>query len=191
MQDRAYATDWKSGFSLIEVLVSTVILSIGVIGAASMQLAALKTTQQAEFQMHALQLATEMADKLRATKGWGDNDAANPFLKVDYLGVNDPLTLKINCFGPDENCDAHAMASFEIYEMEKKIKRLLPKGRLKICRDVAPWDSSSHSFRWDCTSSDSTGTIVIKLGWSEQRGSNISGVSPAVDQPRFVLTVQS
>ena len=50
----------EHGFSLIEVLISVFVLAVGVIGAAGMQLTALRTTQQSVFQTKALHLATEM-----------------------------------------------------------------------------------------------------------------------------------
>src|SRR3954468_11288154 len=72
-----------AGFSLIEVLVSVLVLAIGVIGAAGMQLTALRTSQQSAFQTAALELAADMADKMRA------NDSQmrrtdNYYLSVDF-----------------------------------------------------------------------------------------------------------
>src|SRR5690606_29049477 len=75
----------ENGFSLIEVLVAVFVLAVGVIGAAGMQLAALRTSQQSSFQTRALHLAAEMADVMRANVGQMKRaDAANPYLHVDY-----------------------------------------------------------------------------------------------------------
>src|SRR5690606_15894095 len=65
-QMKASTENGENGFSLIEVLVAVFVLAVGVIGAAGMQLAALRTTQQSSFQTRALHLAAEMADYMRA-----------------------------------------------------------------------------------------------------------------------------
>jgi len=58
----------QSGFSMLEVLISIVILSIGALGAAGMQVSALKDTGSANSRFRAASLATAMADSLRADR---------------------------------------------------------------------------------------------------------------------------
>jgi len=167
----------QSGFTLFEVLVSVFVLALGVIGAAGMQLTALRTTQQSSLQTTALELASEMADKMRANANQMKlSDDLNPFLKVNYYSVRDgdpaaPATL---CFG-NANCDAQALADFDIYEWKKRIKLALPGGRAMICRDASPWDSAAGAFRWGCGTSlaaSNGAPMVIKLGW---QGKNPDG----------------
>lgn len=57
------------GFSLIEVLVSIVILSIGLLSVASLQISGLRVGQSSFYRAQAAQLATDMADRLRANLG--------------------------------------------------------------------------------------------------------------------------
>ena len=58
----------QSGFSMLEVLVSILVLSIGAIGAAGMQVAALKDSGSANSRYRAASLAGAMADTLRADR---------------------------------------------------------------------------------------------------------------------------
>lgn len=58
----------EHGFSLLEVLISVVVLSIGALGAAGMQIAALKDTGSASTRYRAASLASGMADALRADR---------------------------------------------------------------------------------------------------------------------------
>jgi type IV pilus assembly protein PilV len=58
----------QSGFSLLEVLISIVVLSIGALGAAGMQVAALKDTGSANSRYRAASLASGMTDTLRANR---------------------------------------------------------------------------------------------------------------------------
>jgi len=57
------------GFSLIEVLVATVVMSIGLLGLASLQVSGLRVGQSSFYRAQAAQLATDMADRLRANFG--------------------------------------------------------------------------------------------------------------------------
>jgi type IV pilus assembly protein PilV len=54
-----------AGFTLIEVLVSTIILAIGLLGLASMQTLALKDNRDAFFYSQASSLAYEMSDRMK------------------------------------------------------------------------------------------------------------------------------
>ncbi|MGR9012099.1 MAG: type IV pilus modification protein PilV [Gammaproteobacteria bacterium] len=65
------------GFTLIEVLVSMVILAIGLLGLASLQGISLKNNQDAYLFSQANALAYEMSDRIKANKlGWTSIPAA-------------------------------------------------------------------------------------------------------------------
>lgn len=59
----------QRGFSLIEVLVSVVVLSVGLLGLAALQVSGLRVGQSSFYRAQAAQLATDMADRLRANLG--------------------------------------------------------------------------------------------------------------------------
>ncbi|OGA04834.1 MAG: type IV pilus modification protein PilV, partial [Betaproteobacteria bacterium RIFCSPLOWO2_02_64_14] len=54
---------------MIEVLVSVLLFSTGVLGMAAMQLNAMKSNQTSSVRSHAVFLAYEMADRMRAGRG--------------------------------------------------------------------------------------------------------------------------
>lgn len=56
----------QSGMTLIEVMVALLILSVGVLGAAAMQLNALKYTDSAMRKTHASFIAQDMLERIRA-----------------------------------------------------------------------------------------------------------------------------
>ena len=132
-----------------------------------MQLAAARTTQQSAFQTVALQLASEMSDKIRANDLSSKMHADNPFLAVDYNATTqgEPAAPKKLCFGFE--CSDQDLAAFDIYEWEKRVKNELPGGRARICRDARPWNDAIRSLTWECTpaSGKETASLVIKLGW--------------------------
>ena len=57
-----------SGFSLVEVLISIVVLSFGLLGMVGMQAAALQSNREARLQSSAVLLARDMADMMRGNK---------------------------------------------------------------------------------------------------------------------------
>ena len=184
-----------TGFTLIEILISIGVLALGVIGAASMQLSALHASRQSSFQTVAIQLAAETADKMRAN-GYSSlaNDAANPFLGVDFqTGVGNDITAAVaECYLADANCSAAEMAKLDIQELQNRVN-VLPKGRVRICRDDAPWDSTAGTYRWACPAASTPGApIVIKLGW--QAGKADADDAQNTDSafpPNIVLVVAS
>lgn len=166
----------QGGFTLVEVLTSMFVLALGVIGSAGMQLTALRTAQQSAFQTAALQLASEMADKMRANGHQSGLDELNPFLDIDYASATDaapaPGTL---CYAA--GCSAEELAKFDIDEWKTRVKAALPGGRVRICRDSNPWDSAAGAFTWGCTpaaTGANTAALVIKIGW-QGKGSNPDG----------------
>jgi len=167
----------QSGFTLAEVLVSVLVLALGIIGTAGMQLTALRTSQQTAFQTAAIQLASEIADKMRANSGrFNLADDVNPFLDLDYASSSDPLPpLGKTCHA--SSCSAEELANFEIHEWKSRIKTALPGGRIRICRDAQPWDAGAGMFRWNCTvsaTSKNVSSLVIKIGW-HGKGRNPDG----------------
>ena len=160
----------KNGFSLIEVLISVFVLTVGVIGAAGMQLTALHTAQQSAFQTRALHLASNMADMIRANvEQMRLDDSVNPYLRVDYAAS--PTTTHVS----EHQC----------YDAD------LPGGRVRICRDASPWNATAGRFEWDCAlpSRSTSAPLVIKIGWQEKNSAGKPMQNSTSFAPGMVLTV--
>ncbi|MBL4868595.1 MAG: type IV pilus modification protein PilV [Pseudomonadales bacterium] len=56
----------SAGFSMVELLVSLIIFSIGLLGAVSLQITGMKNNQSAYLRSQASSLASEMADRIRS-----------------------------------------------------------------------------------------------------------------------------
>lgn len=67
----------QSGFTLIEVLVSVLILLVGMLGVVGMQMLSLQANQGAYFRSQAVYIASEILDAMRA----------NPTAAADYVGT--------------------------------------------------------------------------------------------------------
>jgi len=182
----------QNGFTLIEVLISVFVLALGVIGAAGMQLVAMRTGQQSGLQTVAVQLASEMADNMRQNAvEMNKADSDNPYL-FTYNSATDtaPAAPGKICYGAA--CDSAELAAFDIYEWQTRLKAGLPGGRVVICRDETPWDTGAAKLTWDCASTIATVNsvpFVIKVGW---QGKDVDKDKKLLtDQPPSVaITVQ-
>lgn len=161
------AVSRQNGVSLIEVLVSILVLALGVIGAGGMQLAALRTSRQSGLQTAAIQLASELADRMRANDHqMKQADADNLFLGLDYRAAVDGEPSQPGKLCHTGACSPRELAEFDLYDWKRRLRSTLPDGRAVICRDAAPWSDSGKNLTWACTTgAGNAGTLVIKVGW--------------------------
>ena len=153
----------QAGFSLVEVLVAVLVLALGVLGAARLQLTALRTGQQSGLHSAAVQLAAEMADRIRANDAsMRAADADNPFLGADYDAANGTPLAPALCYA--SGCDSEALARFDLYEWQRRLQAALPGARAAICRDGEPWNAAARAFQWECDD-EPDAPLVIKVGW--------------------------
>jgi type IV pilus assembly protein PilV len=161
----------QKGFSLTEVLVAVLVLTLGIIGAAGMQLTATRTSQHTLYHGIGLQIASEIADGIRANDSeMRLSDGNNRFMSVDYDSSkeSDPGPPPVLCYATA--CDSGQLALFDIHQWKTRVRDGLPGGRLVICRDARPWNDEKSAFAWDCTpGSGERASLVIKLGWRSKQ----------------------
>src|SRR5471032_399648 len=108
------------GFSMIEVLASILIVSIGLLGLAGLQIIGLRNSQGATQRTIAAQLAYDMTDRMRANMvavGTGDYNyptysAAGGAAKA---GTNTPSCIQSGSTAPT-GCTTTQMAWQDVYE---------------------------------------------------------------------------
>ena len=185
-------TTKQSGFTLIEVLVSVFVLALGVIGVAGMQLTAMRNSQVSNYQTVAVQLAAELADKMRSNAvEMAKTDDSNAFIFTYNSATDGEPTVGTKCYAT--TCTAEQMADFDVYEWKQRLRALLPGGRVAICRDTTPVDSGA--LKWACTSSltaQGDAPLVIKVGWLG-RGKNPDGTDnkDGTYPPSVAIAVES
>ncbi len=164
----------NSGFSLIEILVSLVVLSIGLMGLAGLQIAGLKGTNDAHYRTQASLLMMDLADRMRANQ-------------VGVAEGKYRTSSTINCANPparqcdSESCEGDKLALFDRYTITCGIKKLLPQSQLEIDCDVSDKDRDScevHEQETDeCQASDLGSdtqlnkTHIIRICWKEAKTS--------------------
>ena len=168
---RTQTSPTQVGFSLIEVLVAIIVLSIGMLGAVGMQSTALKLNKESKNQAAAVMFARELGEKMRGnhTVAIQTTAANNPYLfDTTLTGTPSVATFSVNCF--TAGCPILKDAAiWDVAEWQTRVQASLPTPRVKVCFDRNPYDSAGNA-RWDCT--DDGDLSVLKMGWTS---SNTAG----------------
>ena len=118
----------ENGFSLVEILVSIFISSVGLLGFAALQGASLKYNHNAYVRSQAILLAYDMADRIRANRSGAEND--------QYDIINTPI-ISHSCNEDDTDpgsvpspggCTPDQMAEYDAYRWRNDVSTYLPSG---------------------------------------------------------------
>ncbi len=154
----------ERGFTLVEVLVALFVLCVGIVGAGAVQITAERTRQQASLRSEAAQLANALAARMRVNPAIAAlPDGANPYLSFHYDAADGLPAAPALCFG-GATCAPDALAQFDLHEMRQTLHAQFPRGRVVVCRDSTPWDTSRNAYRWNCDGALDA-LPVVKLGW--------------------------
>lgn len=160
------------GFSLLEILISIVVLSFGVLGAVGLQASALQANREARMQSTGVRFADELSELLQGNHSIAvlTNAAQNPYLIDRSSGdtAAAPACGIPSAKKESESCSSSTeIAQRDIDEWWARLNDTersgLPGVRAVICFDSAPYDNAGLP-RWEC---DNTGsTVAIKIGWT-------------------------
>jgi type IV pilus assembly protein PilV len=175
------------GFTMLEALVSILILSFGLLGLAGLFVSGAQNNRSANLRTIATQQAYNMADRMRTNLT--ALTVLNPTVPYYHL----PTATQTNCY-TTEICDSQTMAKNDYYEWNDPASAisnptLLPGGYGVICIDSTPNDGT-----WNGTAvthaCDGVGTsYAIKVWWLDDRRSG-AATNTAAAYLRFVATLQ-
>ena len=158
----------QSGFTLIEVLVSALILSIGLVGVAGLQAVSLKNNQSAYMRSQASALAYDLADRMRSNVN-GANAGS-------YVPANAAATS--NC-KTTTGCTVQQLAQNDLAEWNASLATNLPLGVGFVCIDSTPYDGASPA----SPACDGNGTqFSVKVWWDENRDGAITVTAPNTER---------
>lgn len=148
---------YQSGVGLIEVLVALIIMSVGLLGIASLYVTALQAKTTSLSRMKAVNLAQDMADRIRA----------NPSAVSSYTLANSDSQTTLgsspNCSSTSETCSSTQMALFDKYEWDKMI--------YDATRGMSLPGQATRSIT---VSSSSPSIITITLTWQEKGSGDLT-----------------
>lgn len=114
-----------AGASLIEVLVSLLVLSLGVLAVAALQLIAKRNNMDAGQRTIAAQLAYDIIERMRANSStealvvYVANASPYPTAFVGYDKLGEAPS--VNCTGPTDLCSAVQLARHDLWEWEESL----------------------------------------------------------------------
>ncbi len=111
----------QRGFSLVEVLIALVIMSVGMLGIAGLYVQSMQAGRTSMLRHHAVTLAGDVADRIRA----------NPRAGIAYQGAG----LNGSCVSGVVDCDEVAMAGHDILLWKEQAVDTLPAGDVTITFD--------------------------------------------------------
>ncbi|WKB52418.1 type IV pilus modification protein PilV [Eleftheria terrae] len=130
---RAVLRKRQQGVSLIEILVSILIMSFGVLALAALIGNASRYNKTTEFRSIATLLAADIGDRMRANPAGAMADQYN--LKNDYAELDEAPEVP-DCADP-ANCTPAEIADRDMAEWRGNLFRLLPGGNAYVDRDSA------------------------------------------------------
>jgi len=170
---------------MVEVLVSLVIFAFGLLGAAGLQLATLKSNQFAASSATAISLGREYAEIMQSFPSAiiSTTSGTSTFFIDTDTAIASPNPAA--CLGTATNCTTDQLATALKEDWRARVRAALPGGRAEVCRDSEPRTSAGDLEWGGC---DDTGDlVVVKLGWA---GRNDKGEDLfTTDRPRMVMPV--
>jgi len=142
----------QAGVGLIEVLISILIASFGLLGLAGLQVASLRYQKVAQFRSTASQYSADIADRMRANVAGAK--AGNYITSASgKLGDNAAATVCTT------GCDAAKVAAQDIYNWRLGLAKAMAGGWGEIAGDIAAGFVITIYFKEPGKATDASGAI--------------------------------
>jgi len=148
----------QTGVGLVEVMVSLLVLSIGFLVSANMQLQGMRSNQESYYQSKALMLANDMMDRMRNNR---DGVVAG-----EYNAMKTSADL-VRPACVNTGCDAAGLAQLDRYEWSAALHNL--RGADSFVPALPP-DAEGNAAVGEITDTGAGGVFLIALTWTRQDG---------------------
>lgn len=154
-----------AGFSLLEVLIALVILSVGLLGVAGLLSATMKSNGSAYMRTQATMLAYSIIDRMRSNLPAVQNTDYNTSMPATPAPSG-----STNC--NSTACASPALAAYDIAQWEYALAQSLPQGRGSIATSVTPGAT----------------TVTVTVLWDDGRANAALGGSPTATTFSFAVS---
>lgn len=139
-------TTQQLGFSLIEVMVALVVLSVGMIGMAALHGQGLSASRTAVYRTQAISLNADLADRIRA----------NRLGQAAYAGA----AANNGCSAA--SCTPAQMAADDLFVWQQRVQQMLPNGQGQVAYNggtIPP--TFTITIQWDDVSQGTASDQVV------------------------------
>ena len=144
----------RRGIALMEALIAIVLLSVGALAYAGLQMKGLSANSSSLWRSKASLLAYDMADRMRANR--------EGLTAGRYNALSTPQAIT-DC-GVNANCTATRMALLDYSQWSTALGSELPGGSGVVCVDATPDDGTAAAPGCD----GAGGMLAVKVFWSER-----------------------
>lgn len=155
----------QRGTTMIEVLVSIVVFSFGMLGMLGMVVSSLKMTSTSGYRSFAAEQLAAMAEALNA----------NPDLIANF-NYTSSQTPTANCLTAT-GCTTTQLPKTEYELWRRRLGAVLPNGNGVICLDSTPADGDLSN--WSCSGS---GRPTVKVCWDETRVAHVAATASTAEK---------
>jgi len=140
----------QNGFTMVETLISMVVLSIGLLGLAGLQASSLRNNNSAYMRTQATILANDMLDRLRAN---AVGLSAGSYNSVNTMSASTPSDP--NCI--TSGCTTAQIVQYDIWNWGQNVSTLLPSAGGTVVGNGAN-SVFTITVMWDDARTGATGT---------------------------------
>ncbi|MHB1273186.1 MAG: type IV pilus modification protein PilV [Rhodanobacter sp.] len=141
----------SDGFTLIEVLIAVLILSVGLLGIAGTLLSAMRSSTSNYLKQQAVQHAYDIVDRMHSNlKVAEDPSSGNPYIAALTAPA---ATIATDCTAT--SCTAAQMAAYDVWQWQTALKNNLPGGLGSIAvAAIGPLNNTAQ--------------ITVTVQWSDE-----------------------
>ena len=170
----------NAGFTLLEVLIALIIVSIGLLGVAAMQASTLKNAGSSKYRSAAISLTSDMADRLRANlEGLMEgNMAVNTGYNRPRTTLADAVYNTPNAACRSTGCLPADMALDDLATWQERLATSLPRGTGVVCIDSGTGGAATFDGTTINPRCDGIGTMfAVKVFWLDNRSETATGAA--------------
>jgi type IV pilus assembly protein PilV len=183
----------SAGFSLLEVLVALLVLSVGLLGIAKMEALALATTATSARRSIAALEASSLAASMHANRGFWESAGASG-IQVGITGTtinNLPGGTAPDCKAGDPQyagaCTAAGLAAYDLNQWAGALNQALPNDVATVqCNTTTPLECSIQ-IQW---SEQAVAMYSAQAQSASTAAAQNAGTTAAIENPTYTLYVQ-
>ncbi|MBV6422558.1 MAG: hypothetical protein NAOJABEB_00340 [Steroidobacteraceae bacterium] len=161
----------QRGVTLVEALVALVVLSIGLLGIAGLFVESLRSSRTALLRTHAVNLAGDIADRIRA-----NGNGRDAYDTATYAGAPAPHDCAPTAAQAGGNCSVAELAEDDLARWQAAVSDALPAPTDPATAAVVQYVRAPNPGRPD--------RYLIKIAWQEPGFPQLSVSSELVVMPR-------
>lgn len=164
----------QRGVSLIEVLISLVIIAIGILGLAGLQARATNAEFESYQRSQAIILANDMVERIRMNrvhKGEFKN-VTDPLTGAGYLGTEGPDSHSINCSTPNNQAETDLCIWENLLQGSAEMLNANQVGAMIGARGCISYDAAS-----EVPGAVDSGVFTVVVAWQ----GTVNTVAPSVN----------